>query len=139
LVKRQGTQLSQSRPSKSQAGATVMVALALTTVFAAAITGCHNQADLTPQQADGQHLYMERCAHCHEDNDLMLKPPPPNIHGAMRKSHLPSGAPATDAEVRRLVLAGKNKMPSFSGRFTEQQMAALLSYLHTDMPLTQPE
>jgi len=24
-------------------------------------------------------------------------------------------------------------MPSFSGRFTEGQMAALLAYLHTDM------
>jgi len=34
--------------------------------------------------------------------------------------------------VRELVLKGKGKMPSFSGRFTEEQMAALLSYLHTD-------
>jgi len=24
-------------------------------------------------------------------------------------------------------------MPSFAGRFTEQQMSALLAYLHTDM------
>jgi mono/diheme cytochrome c family protein len=76
-----------------------------------------------------------RCAHCHEENDLALKPPPPNIHGAMGKAKLPSGALATDAEVRRLVLVGKGKMPSFSGRFTEEQMAALLAYLHTDMPL----
>ena len=28
-------------------------------------------------------------------------------------------------------------MPSFAGRFTQEQMAALLSYLHTDMPLPQ--
>ena len=102
-----------------------------------ALTGCHRQPELTPQQAEGQHLYMVRCAHCHEDNDLALKPPPPNIHGALGKAHLPSGAPATDVEVRRLVLVGKGKMPSFSGRFTEEQMAALLAYLHTDMPLAQ--
>ena len=96
--------------------------------------GCHSTPDLTPQQAEGQHLYAVRCAHCHEDNDLALKPPPPNVHGAMAKANLPSGASATDAEVRRLILQGKGKMPSFSGRFTEEQMAALLAYLHTNMP-----
>ena len=53
----------------------------------------------------------------------------------MGKGKLPSGAAATDAEVRRLVLTGKGKMPSFSGRFTEEQMAALLAYLRTNMPL----
>ncbi len=84
-------------------------------------------------QTEGQHLYAVRCGHCHEDNDLALKPPPPDIHGAMGRAKLPSGAPATDAELRRLVLVGKGKMPSFSGRFTEEQMAALLAYLHTDM------
>ena len=53
----------------------------------------------------------------------------------MSRTKLPSGAPATDAEVRRLILAGKGNMPSFSGRFTEEQMAALLAYLHTEMPM----
>ncbi|HEX4320732.1 MAG TPA: cytochrome c [Acidobacteriaceae bacterium] len=114
--------------------ASILLSVALVLV----LTGCHSQPPLTLQQAEGQHLYAGRCAHCHEDNDLALKPPPPNIHGAMGNAHLPSGAPATDAEVRRLVLTGKNKMPSFSGRFTEEQMAALLAYLHTSMPLPQP-
>jgi mono/diheme cytochrome c family protein len=112
-------------------------ALFLPAVLVPIIAGCHSQQELTPQQAEGQHLYVIRCAHCHEDNDLGLKPPPPSIHGAMGKAHLPSGAPATDAEVRRLILTGKDKMPSFAGRFTEDQMAALLAYLHTNMPLPQ--
>lgn len=99
------------------------------------LEGCRASDPLTPQQAEGQHLYAVRCAHCHEENDLALKPPPPKIHGVMGRAKLPSGAAATDAEVRRLVLMGKGKMPSFSGRFTEEQMAALLAYLHTDMPL----
>ncbi|WP_263351889.1 c-type cytochrome [Acidicapsa acidisoli] len=109
--------------------------LAVVLSFASVLWGCRAGQELTPQQAEGQHLYSVRCAHCHEDNDLALKPPPPNIHGAMSRTKLPSGAPATDAEVRRLVLVGKGKMPSFSGRFTEEQMAALLAYLHTDMRL----
>jgi mono/diheme cytochrome c family protein len=107
----------------------------LPAALAPMLSGCHGQPELTPQQAEGQHLYAVRCAHCHEENDLALKPPPPDIHGAMGKAKLPSGALATDAEVRRLVLTGKGNMPSFSGRFTEEQMAALLAYLHTEMPL----
>jgi mono/diheme cytochrome c family protein len=119
-------------------GHAATAAIFLPAALALILIGCHSQPPLTPQQALGQHLYAGRCAHCHEENDLALKPPPPNIHGAMSKAHLPSSAPATDAEVRRLVLTGKGKMPSFSGRFTEEQMAALLAYLHTDMPQPQP-
>jgi len=111
------------------------VARLLPAALALILAGCHGQAELTQQQIVGQHLYAVRCAHCHEENDLALKPPPPKIHGAMGRAKLPSGAAATDAEVRRLILVGKGKMPSFSGRFTEEQMAALLAYLHTDMPL----
>jgi mono/diheme cytochrome c family protein len=53
------------------------------------------------------------------------------LHGVFDHKTLPSGAPATDTTVRQNVLAGKGMMPSFSGRFTEEQMAALLAYLHT--------
>jgi mono/diheme cytochrome c family protein len=108
--------------------------LLLMAIALLALAGCHSQPALTPQEAEGQHLYAVRCAHCHEENDLALKPPPPQIHGVLQKTKLPSGVAATDAEVRRQILYGKGKMPSFSGRFTEEQMAALLAYLHTDMP-----
>jgi mono/diheme cytochrome c family protein len=94
-------------------------------------TGCRSHSQLTPQQAGGQHLYQERCAHCHEENDLALKPPPPNLSNLFRRSTLPSGAPATDAQIIRTVLGGKGKMPSFAGRFTQEQMDALVAYLHT--------
>jgi mono/diheme cytochrome c family protein len=103
------------------------------TLFCALIlilAGCHSQPQLTPQQAAGQHLYQVRCAHCHEDNDLALKPPPPSLSTLFRRSTLPSGAPATDAQVIRTVLSGKGNMPSFTGRFTQDQMDALLAYLH---------
>ena len=89
--------------------------------------------ELTPQQAEGKHLYAVRCAHCHEDNDLALKKVPPDLHAIFERSALPSGAPATDAEVRRVILAGKGFMPSFAGRFTEEQMTDLLVYLHTGL------
>jgi mono/diheme cytochrome c family protein len=96
--------------------------------------GCHSTPSPTPQEAEGKHLYEERCAHCHEDNDMGLKKAPPNLHGlfVIRKT-LPSGAPATDAAVRQTVLEGKGMMPSFASRFNEEQMGALLAYLHTGL------
>jgi mono/diheme cytochrome c family protein len=99
----------------------------------AMLIGCHSATRLTPQQVDGKHLYVGRCAHCHEENDLNLKGVPPDLHGVFKHALLPSGAPATDVEVRRLVLAGKGLMPAFAGRFTEEQMQSLIAYLHTGL------
>jgi mono/diheme cytochrome c family protein len=92
--------------------------------------GCHR---LTDQQLEGKHLYEVRCAHCHRDNDLGLRKPPPDLHDLFRRSRLPSGAPASDAQVAHVVLAGKGLMPAFAGRFTDAQMQALLAYLHTGL------
>jgi mono/diheme cytochrome c family protein len=100
---------------------------------ASVLAGCHSTRQLTPQEAEGKHLYQLRCAHCHEDNDLGLKKAPPNLHRVFSHATLPSGTPATDAEVTRAVLAGKGMMPSFNGRFTDQQMSTLLAYLHTGL------
>lgn len=97
------------------------------------LAGCRSASSLSPQEAEGKHLYQVRCAHCHEDNDLALKQVPPDLHGVFNHKTLPSGALATDAAVRQNVLTGKGMMPSFSGRFTEEQMAELLAYLHTGL------
>jgi mono/diheme cytochrome c family protein len=35
--------------------------------------------------------------------------------------------------VRQNVLAGKGMMPAFAGRFSQEQMSALLAYLHTGL------
>jgi mono/diheme cytochrome c family protein len=95
------------------------------------VAGCHGTPALTPQQLAGQRLYQGRCAHCHEENDLALKPPPPPLTGLFERSTLPSGARATDLQVGLTVLNGKGKMPAFQGRFTQEQLDALMAYLHT--------
>jgi mono/diheme cytochrome c family protein len=97
------------------------------------LAGCHSQPQLTPQQAEGGHLYDARCSHCHEDNDLALKKVPPNLHRIFESGKLPSGTPATDANVEGVVLAGRGLMPSFAGRFTQSQLDALVAYMHTGM------
>jgi mono/diheme cytochrome c family protein len=105
----------------------------LVLLLSGAVAGCHSTSALTAQQMEGKQLYDDRCAHCHEQNDLALKPPPPNLHGLFDRATLPSGAPATDQNVERTILSGKGMMPSFAGRFRDEQMAALLAYLHADL------
>jgi mono/diheme cytochrome c family protein len=107
--------------------------LVISAIFSPILAGCRKRAPLTPQEAEGKHLYEGRCAHCHEDNDLALTKVPPGLHTIFQNATLPSGAPATDDAVRRVVLAGKGMMPAFNGRFDDAQMAALLAYLHTSL------
>jgi mono/diheme cytochrome c family protein len=106
-------------------------------LFSAALAclfiACRSSQPLSAQQAAGKHLYAVRCAHCHEENDLQLKKGPPDLHAVFKSAKLPSGAQATDAEIRRVILSGKGMMPGFYGRFDDVQMSALLAYLHTDL------
>lgn len=121
-------------PSRRIAGATL--ALLASAVFTAAfslLSGCHSEPPLTSRQLAGRDLYQSRCAHCHEENDLGLKKVPPNLHHVFESATLPSGAPATDLQVERTILSGKGMMPSFAGRFSQDQMTALLAYLHTGL------
>ncbi len=118
---------NQHRDSVARVGTGTLLLFALTAA------GCRSAQQLTPQQQEGKHLYAVRCAHCHEENDLALKKVPPDLHGVFKRATLPSGAPASDTEVQRVVLSGKGLMPSFAGRFTEEQMKALIAYLHTGL------
>lgn len=107
--------------------------LALAAGLGIAFSGCRRAPQLTAQEQEGKHLYQVRCAHCHEDNDLALKKVPPDLHGVFNHKALPSGIPATDAAVANNVLKGRGMMPGFAGRFDQEQMAALLAYLHTGL------
>ena len=105
----------------------------IASVLSIVLAGCHSTPQLTPQEAEGKHLYQARCAHCHEDNDLALKKVPPNLHGLFDHKRMPSGIPATNTAVANNVLKGRGMMPGFAGRFDDEQMAALLAYLHTGL------
>jgi mono/diheme cytochrome c family protein len=121
------------RPPFRLAGVWASVRVGMSVGLFVTLPGCHSKPSLNTQELAGKHLYQVRCAHCHEDNDLGLKKMPPNLHVTFAQSTLPSGAPASDAAVQRVVLAGKGMMPSFAGRFTDEQMADLLAYLHTGL------
>ena len=97
------------------------------------MTACRPAPKLTDQQAEGKHLYDVGCAHCHEENDLHLKKVPPNLHGLFDRNTLPDGEPATDTQVKQVLLMGKGTMPSFAYQMTQEQMDAVVAYLHTGL------
>jgi mono/diheme cytochrome c family protein len=107
--------------------------VAITTVafIIYSLGGLRSPVRLTDEQEYGRSLYSANCATCHEENQLNLKEVPPNLHGIFKHGQLPSGSPASDAEVRRVIFEGKNAMPSFNQRLTDAQVAAIISYLHT--------
>jgi len=111
----------------------VALVLGSSAVLLLGLSGCHGTRQLTEQESEGKHLYEVRCAHCHEENDLALKKVPPDLHGVFEHKNLPSGIPATDAAVAANVNNGRGMMPAFAGRFDQEQMAALVAYLHTGM------
>ena len=114
-------------------------------VFAAAAmlllisTGCREQdksnftdADLhlTPEQAQGRHLYRQYCASCHQayiSNALNG----PSLKDLYNKKSMPSGAPPSDQRVGEVIMRGRKMMPSFSDGLDPRQVEALIAYLHT--------
>jgi mono/diheme cytochrome c family protein len=108
-----------------------LLSLAFGVVFT--LAACHSPAALTAQQQEGKQLYDDRCAHCHERNDLALQKVPPNLHGVFDHATLPSGAPASDQNVQRAIFSGIGMMPPFQGQIDQEQVNALVAYLHTGL------
>ena len=79
----------------------------------------------------GKKVYDVQCAMCHDATNLHLIKEPPRLNGIFQKSALPSGAPATDAEVRNVILHGRGIMPPFEQSVNSADLDALMAYLHT--------
>jgi mono/diheme cytochrome c family protein len=87
-------------------------------------------AELTPQEAAGQRIFVSRCSGCHyADREKGLNGP--GLEGLFRKPYLPSGAAAKDARVTAVIVHGKNMMPALGNTLTEQELDDLMAYLHT--------
>lgn len=55
----------------------------------------------------------------------------PSLLSVYKKPYLPSGAPANDERVTNTILHGRNHMPPFAGRISDDELTDLLAYLHT--------
>lgn len=81
-------------------------------------------------EIEGEWLYDNNCAECHENPQPDLHKQPPNLHGLFLRKSLPSGALATDAQVRMTIVEGRGTMPAFDRRLREEDVSDLLKYLH---------
>jgi len=89
------------------------------------LTGCTSAHD------HGEELFELHCADCHETANPDLKKQPPKLEGLFGSRKLPSGAPATDEQVRKTIIEGLGTMPAFNGRLSEADVHDLIVYLHT--------
>ena len=86
--------------------------------------------ELTPEEARGQQVFSTHCAACHYANkDAALHGP--GLFGLYRRKYLRSGAPANDDRVTEVILHGRGMMPTMGNSMDEEQLQALLAYLHT--------
>ena len=79
----------------------------------------------------GRSVYQTSCAGCHDATNLHLLKDPPRLDGLFRKKSFPSGAPATDDELRNVILHGRGIMPPFEGTLNDDAVSAVVQYMHT--------
>jgi len=90
-----------------------------------------SQTQLVGDEAQGRALFVLHCADCHEGAHPDLHKQPPKLEGLFQSKTLPSGAPATDAQVRKTIIEGRNTMPAFDQRLSEKDVDELVRYLHS--------
>lgn len=99
-----------------------------------ALTSCSEPKQaasaFTNAQIEGKLLYLDHCADCHEKSNPDLLKQPPNLHGLFLRKTLPSGAPATDAQVRKTIIEGRGTMPAFDQGVSEEEVGAVVGYVH---------
>jgi mono/diheme cytochrome c family protein len=111
--------------------ASATIFLATLGLMATAACSRRQSSDRTQATAQGRAVYLLHCQACHEGTNLQLVKQPPKLVGLFRHSPLPSGAPATDDEVRKTILGGRGIMPPFKDALDKEQVDELLAYLHT--------
>jgi mono/diheme cytochrome c family protein len=96
-------------------------------VVGTGVTWGHAAPRLAPQSKveEGKTLFADNCTRCHVDGDA------PSLDGLFKGKVLPSGAAATDENVRDKILHGGDIMPGFQDKLTSAQVDALMAYLHT--------
>jgi mono/diheme cytochrome c family protein len=85
---------------------------------------------LNDQQAAGRAIFDHYCAACHEAYSSGGKKGP-GLKNLFGRQSLPSGLPANDRFVLQTISAGRGMMPPFGETLTQEQIDALMAYLHT--------
>jgi mono/diheme cytochrome c family protein len=93
------------------------------------LVACESKPQLGNAETEGRWLYELHCAECHEHPQPELHKQPPNLHELFLAKSLPSGAPATEEQVRKTIIEGQGTMPAFDRRLSDEEVKDLLQYL----------
>jgi cytochrome c len=80
--------------------------------------------------AKGKATFEDNCSVCH-NADSAEKKGGPGLKGLMKKAKMQNGKAPTEANVRALVNAGGNGMPSFADTLSDKERDDVLAYLKT--------
>src|SRR5215469_251479 len=109
----------------------ILLSLALTLGCDVARRKSDAELGLNAQQAAGRKIYDAECDRCHEPYSIRGKKGP-SLKGVFQHKYLSlSGLPANDDRVTDIVRLGRNEMPAYSQKLSQQDMQDLLAYLHT--------
>jgi mono/diheme cytochrome c family protein len=116
-----------TRVARFDSRAVTVLVIIIGVFGAAGVTWGHAAPRLAPQSKveEGKTLFADNCARCHVDGDA------PSLDGLFKGKVLPSGAAATDENVRAKILHGGDIMPGYEDKLTSAQIDALIAYLHT--------
>ena len=79
--------------------------------------------------AKGKDVF-EQCAVCH-NADSTQKKMGPGLKGLFKKAKLGSGKAVTEANVRAVINAGGNGMPSYADMLSDDEKNDVIAYLKT--------
>jgi cytochrome c6 len=80
-------------------------------------------------QGSGADIYKTKCLMCHGADGLGATPAGKALNVVSFKT--PAAEKATDAELIGIVKNGKNKMPAYAGKLTDDQIKAAVAYVRT--------
>ena len=119
-----------------------LLVLSFAVLISIALPGCSHfgSGRKTQEIARGQKLFQMHCGGCHNGKKLMAGKQAPLLNWIFQRPSLPSGAPATDAQIRSTILGGRSGiMPSFQNALCNQDIGDIIEYLHALKPSQTPE
>ena len=126
---KRGFRLSRLRPVLVAAAALLLFAM----FCACDVERRKSDAELglNPQQSAGRRIYDHSCDRCHDPYSTRGRKGP-GLKGVFQQPYLPiSGLPANDERVTDIIRVGRKEMPSYSQALSQQDIDALLAYMHT--------
>ena len=80
-------------------------------------------------QSGGAEIFKSKCAPCHGVDGVAATPAGKALKAASFKD--PAIVKAQDAELIAIVKSGRNKMPPFTGKLSDDQIKATVTYIRT--------